>query len=275
MLYFHPIDSFDDPELAPYQTLRRMDEHRQQGIFVAEGDKVVQRLIASGLPIVSVMLPEERRAEFELLLQTRTEDIPVYLGKKKLLEQLTGFPLYQGVMAVGRIPPPPSLSDLLAQATPPRLFVALDGLSNSENLGAVVRNAAALGAQALITSTTCSSPWLRRAVRNSMGAIFQLPAVEVSSLAEALSALRQRGIRCVAAHPHADGQTLAAAQLADDCCLVFGSEGYGISPGVLAACDDQVAIPMANAVDSLNVASASAAFLYEASRQRAIRQGVR
>ncbi len=268
MLHFHSIDSFDAAELAPYQTLRRMHEHQQQGIFVAEGDKVVQRLIASGLPIVSVMLPEERREEFELLLQTRTEEIPVYVAKKKLLEQLTGFPLYQGVMAVGRIPPLPPLAESIARTTSPRLFIALDGLSNSENLGVVVRNAAALGAQGLITNTTCSSPWLRRAVRNSMGAIFQLPSVEVPDLAAALQTLGQHGVHIVAAHPHTQLRKLSEAKLSGDCCIVLGSEGYGISPEVLAVCDESVAIPMAKEVDSLNVASASAAFLYEAARQR-------
>lgn len=268
MLHFHQLDSFDDPALAPYQTMRRMPEHQRQGIFVAEGDKVVQRLIASDLPIVSLLLPENRCAEFELLLRTRNEEIHVYLGKKKLLESLTGFPLYQGVMAVSRIPVPPSLEELIARSDAPRLFVALDGLSNTENLGVVVRNAAAFGAQGLITNTACSSPWLRRAVRNSMGAIFHLPAVEVTQLAEALSELRARGIRCVAAHPHTDERKLSDAKFTDDCCVVFGSEGYGISPTVLAACDDAVAIPMANEVDSLNVASASAAFLYEVARQR-------
>jgi tRNA G18 (ribose-2'-O)-methylase SpoU len=115
---------------------------------------------------------------------------------------------------------------------------------------------------------TCSSPFLRRAVRGSMGAIFQLPVVETTSLTRALRNLRERGIRCIAAHPHADGHTLARANLADDCCVVFGSEGFGISPEVLVACDEAAAIPMPPTVDSLNVGSAAAVFLYEANRQR-------
>ena len=169
---------------------------------------------------------------------------------------------------MGRIPPLPSLDELLARSATPRLLVALDGLSNTENLGVVVRNAAAFGAHGIITGPTCSSPWLRRAVRNSMGAIFHLPAVEVPQLADALGQLRRRGIHCVAAHPHTDRRQLSHARLTGDCCLVFGSEGHGISPAVLAECDEAVAIPMAKEIDSLNVASASAAFLYEAARQR-------
>ena len=101
-----------------------------------------------------------------------------------------------------------------------------------------------------------------------MGAVFHLPIVETASLARALEDLRQQGIRCVAAHPHSDGRTLSDASLAGDCCIVFGSEGYGISPAVLAACDEAAAIPMPPTVDSLNVGSAAAVFLYEANRQR-------
>ena len=101
-----------------------------------------------------------------------------------------------------------------------------------------------------------------------MGTIFQLPVVEVWNLVHALRNLRARGIRCLAAHPHVTGRTLAQADFTDDCCLVFGSEGHGISPAVLEVCDDAVAIPMPPTVDSLNVASAAAVFLFEANRQR-------
>jgi TrmH family RNA methyltransferase len=101
-----------------------------------------------------------------------------------------------------------------------------------------------------------------------MGTVFELPIVETVSLIQTLNTLRARNIRCVAAHPHVEGRTLPQATLATDCCVVFGSEGYGISPQVLAACDDSVAIPMPPKIDSLNVGSAAAVFLYEANRQR-------
>jgi tRNA G18 (ribose-2'-O)-methylase SpoU len=158
----------------------------------------------------------------------------------------------------------------------------VDALTNAENLGAVVRNCAAFGVQSLIVGETSSSPYLRRAVRNSMGTIFQLPVFEVNSardghrpaqdtfptLAHALQELRRRGIRCLAAHPHTDRKALSQADFSGDCCIVFGSEGFGISPQVLAGCDEAVAIPMANEVDSLNVGAAAAVFFYEANRQR-------
>ena len=262
------ISSFDPPELAPYRTLRRSAEHAAQGIFVAEGDKVVQRLLESPFLVESVVLPEARLPEFQPLLAKRSEDVAVYLADKKFLESLVGFQMFQGVLAVGRIPVKPTFDDLLKQNQPPRLFAAVDGLTNAENIGLLVRNCVAFGVQALIVGETCSSPWLRRSVRNSMGTIFKIPILEGESLIKTLQSLRSHDIRCIAAHPHTDRKTLTQADFTRDCCIIFGSEGYGISEPVLAACDEAVLIPMANEVDSLNVSAAAAIFLYEASRQR-------
>jgi len=262
------IASFDLPELQPYRTMRRQHEHREQGIFVAEGEKVVRRLLESKLSVVSVLLPEKWLLELGPLLQARPEQIQVFIAEKALLETLTGFSMYQGLLAVGKVPTMPSLAEIVTRSSQAPLLAAADGLSSAENLGALVRNCAAFSAQALIVGETCSSPFLRRAVRSSMGTIFQLPIVETASLVQALRDLRGRGIRCIAAHPHATGRPLSQASFAGDCCVVFGSEGYGLSPAVLAACDEAAAIPMPETVDSLNVGSAAAVFLYEANRQR-------
>jgi tRNA G18 (ribose-2'-O)-methylase SpoU len=269
MFHVHHIDSLDLPDLAPYRTMRRPIPHQTQGIFVAESEKVVRRLLESHFEVVSVLLPAKWLPKFEPLLQARREDIPVYLvEQKQVLEQLVGFSMFQGIMAVGRIPAPILLDDALAHSAQPQLFVALDALANAENLGVLVRNCVAFGVQALLVGETSASPFLRRAVRNSMGTIFQLPVVESPNLVRTLEELRRCGVRCVAAHPHATGKTLAQADLSGDCCIVMGSEGDGISPPVLAACDEAVAVPMQPSVDSLNVGSASAVFLYEANRQR-------
>ena len=288
------ISTLDQPELAPYRTLRRPFEHEEQGIFVAEGDKVVRRLLESQFGVVSVLLPENRLAEFEPLLRARPEkDICAFaVSKKSILEELVGFEMFQGVLAIGRIPAPLPLEKILAASPRPHLFVAMDALANAENLGVLVRNCAAFDAHALIVGETCSSPFLRRAVRNSMGTIFQLPVFEVNSrrgewseprhadgklkrrddptgtLAETLRDLRARGVRCLAAHPRPNCKTLSRADFSGDVCLVLGSEGHGLSKNVLEACDESIAIPMANGVDSLNVGAAAAVFLYEANRQR-------
>ena len=268
MFRVEKISSFDAPELAPYRTLRRSAEHEAQGVFVAEGDKVVQRLLESRFPVVSVVLPENRLEEFRPLLAARPEDVAVYLAERKFLVTLTGVQLFQGVLAVGKIPGTLSLDGLLAQSPAPKLFAAVDGLTNAENIGLLVRNCAAFGAHGLIVGETCSSPFLRRAVRNSMGAIFLLPVVAASRLTQSLRELRARGVRCIAAHPHTNQKILSQADFTGDCCIVFGSEGSGISKNVLENCDEAVAIPMSANVDSLNVGAAAAVFLYEVARQR-------
>jgi tRNA G18 (ribose-2'-O)-methylase SpoU len=284
MFRVQKIISFDEPELAPYRTMRRSAEHEAQGIFIAEGEKVTRRLLESHFTVLSIVLPEKHLENYRPLLETRPEQVTVYLAEKPLLETLVGYSLFQGVLAVGKIPPPASLDDILAKSPKLQLLVAIDSLSNAENLGALVRNCVAFGVHGLIVGETSSSPFLRRAVRNSMGTIFQLPIWEVKmandavqlrrdgtatfSLAQTLQDLRVRGIRCIAAHPRANGKTLSQADFSGDCCLVFGSEGDGISKAVLESCDEAVAIPMPPTVDSLNVGAAAAVFLYEVARQR-------
>ena len=295
MLHFQKITSLDRPELAPYRSLKRSAEHAKLGIFVVEGDKVLHRLLESEFTVVSVLLLESRLAEFEPKLRARPEkDIAVFVCERAAMDELVGFEIYQGVLAIGKIPALSSLEQILAVSPRPHFFVALDGLSNAENIGVVMRNCVAFGVSALIVGETCSSPFLRRSVRNSMGAIFKLPVLELTpserrvprvpdsimvgdsgnsslrNLGETLRELRARGVRCLAAHPHTDKKVLSQANFTGDCCVVFGSEGHGISEEVLAACDEALAIPMANEIDSLNVSAAAAVFLYEVNRQRGI-----
>ena len=286
MFHVEKISSFDPPELQPYATMRRPLEHERQGIFVAEGTKVVRRLLESRFTVVSVVLPEKWLDDFRPLLEARPEPITVYLAEKKLLETLTGFSMFQGVLAVGKIPPPASLDEILSKNPKPLLLVAVDALTNAENLGALVRNCVAFGVQALIVGETSSSPFLRRAVRNSMGTIFQLPVVELAKLGQRHQFTTKPHVTksdtcgmfegtardaASAASPRIRTRTkrfLSQADFSGDCCIVFGSEGDGISPAVLEACDEAVAIPMPPTVDSLNVGAAAAVFLYEAARQR-------
>ena len=268
MIHVHQIKTLELPELAPYRTMRRQLEQRAQGIFVAEGEKVVRRLLESDFTVVSLLLPARWLREYEPLIRSRSEQIHAYVAEKEILERLTGFSMYQGVLAIGKIPPEPNLQAILHKSARPCFCAAVDGLSNAENIGGLVRNCAAFGVQALLVGKSCGSPFLRRAVRSSMGAIFRLPVLEGIDLAPTLRDLRAWGLRCIAAHPRSDKRTLAQADFTADCCLVFGSEGGGISPETLAACDEAVAIPMARGVDSLNVGCAAAVFFYEAHRQR-------
>lgn len=263
------VTTFDISALEPYRTLRRPQEHQTQGIFVAEGEKVVRRLLESKLEVISLLLTDEWFAVLNPVLRHDDPDLEVFTCPKKLVETIVGFPLHQGIMAVGKIPPPVVLDDLLRTNEPPLLLAAVDGLTNSENLGVLVRNCAAFGVQALLVGETSSSPYLRRAVRNSMGAVFTLPIVHLENLAETIRLLENKGITGIAAHPRASTSLSALQAVLDSCCIVFGSEGVGISDGVLAACTAAARIIMDHEVDSLNVASASAVFLHEVRTRRA------
>lgn len=263
-----PVESLDQPELTWYLTLKRVEEHELAGVLVATNAKVVQRLLASRFPVVSTLLTPAWLETLEPQLRAREEEIDVYVAERPLLESITGYRVHQGALAVARIPPQPTFEALLESSPRPLLLAAVEGIASAENLGAVVRACAAFGAHFLVVGETCGSPFQRRAVSGSMGTIFEQPVVQVGSLVETLAALRARGVRCLAAHPRPGARKLATEDLRGDCCLVFGAEGPGLTEAALAACDGMVEIPMPSHMNSLNVASAAAVFLYEATRQR-------
>ena len=261
------IQSFSLPELQPYRTLRRSVEHRKKGIFVAEGEKVVRRLLASDLTIISMLLTPEWYEQLSSENEMTARHPPaVFIAEKELLNTIVGYNLHQGIMAIAKVPAHRTLDEVIAALHTDHFLVALDGLVNAENVGAVVRNCAAFGVDALIVGETSSSPYLRRAVRNSMGTVFHLPVIHVSNLAESLTTLRHTyGTRIIGAHPH-DQSTIHNCDFCGNVCIVFGNEGEGISRRILDVYTELIAIPMMNGTDSINVASASALFLYEASK---------
>jgi tRNA G18 (ribose-2'-O)-methylase SpoU len=263
-----PVQSIELPELALYRTLRRVEEHERAGVLVAANHKVIRRLLASRYQVVSALLTPAWLEKFAAPLRARPEPIAVYLADDALLAQITGYVLHQGALAVAKIPPLPDLETLLRESARPLLLAAVEGIAHAENLGAIVRNCAAFGVHFLIVGETCGSPFQRRAVAGSMGTIFEQPAVRVDNLVATLKHLRARGVRCLAAHPRADAQKLAGADLRGDCCLIFGAEGPGLTDAALAVCDGVVEIPMPSHMNSLNVAVATGIFLYEATRQR-------
>ncbi|MDE3057206.1 MAG: RNA methyltransferase [Bacteroidota bacterium] len=268
-LHIIHIDSLDLPELIPYRTLKRPLEHQQQGIFIAEGEKVVRRFLESPLTAISVLLTEEWLAEYRSILEEKEEAINVFVAKKKLLEEIVGINLHQGIMALGKVPAGAAIEEIVKRSQQSLCLVALDGIVNAENMGVIVRNCAAFGVSAIIAGETSCDPYLRRAVRNSMGNVFSIPIVYAGNLAETLKKLHNESeVRTIAAEPRHSSTPLSQFDFPETCCLVFGSEGSGISKEVTKACSDRVMIPMRDGVDSLNVASAAAVVLYEAMRQR-------
>jgi len=263
------IDTLDLPELEPYRHMKWQFEQRQQGIFVAEGEKVVHRLLESPLPVMSALLLERWFVELEPLLAARPEHIRAYIADRPLLETIIGFAIYQGVLAIGRAPANARLDEILAREKFP-LIVAAEGISGAENMGSLVRNCVAFGASGIIAAENSCSPYLRRSVRASMGAVFKLAVVETPSLLGTLGEMKKFGVKTIAAHPHTDQLRITEADLRGPTCIVLGAEGAGINPEILAACDEAVVVPMQSEVDSLNVSAAGAVFLYEAMRQRSL-----
>ena len=256
------VQSLELPELQPYRTLRRPLDHQRAGIFVAEGGKVVERMLASGIEVVSLLLTPEWLKQL-----SPSGEYPVYVAPQQLLESIVGYRLHQGIMAIGRIPRQPELNEFLAQAKRPWLLAALDGLVHAENVGVISRNAAAFGVQALLHDPTSSSPYLRRAVRNSMGAVFKLPVLEVEDLTSTLLHLQSRNVEVIAADPRGS-EPLSDTNISGDVCIVLGHEGTGITGNVRRACTRSIAIPMQNDTDSLNVGSASAVLFYALAAKR-------
>ena len=268
MINIIQVDSVDHPELTFYKTLRMTTEHLKKRVFVSESEKVVHRLLLSHIEIISILLTPEWFSKFKELIERRKEKITVYLAEKKLMEKIVGFNLHQGIMALAKIPSSKTIEAVLKDSTEPYLFVAIDGLTNSENVGNVVRNCAAFGVNTILVGETSSSPYLRRAVRNSMGAIFKINIIHCQNLYNTLLNLKDHGFKIIGAHPHEERIRVENTNFTENCCIVFGSEGYGISPAILSICNITVSIQMENDIDSFNVASASAVFLYEVYRQR-------
>lgn len=216
--------------------------------------------VGDGLRVVKKML--ERNAVVRLLCSPDWADklpphdgIEVRIAPRERLDQMVGFRLHQGIMALGRIPPPRPVQG--------SFLVALDGLNNAENVGAVLRTCAGFGVDGVLYDGTCASPWLRRSVRVSLAAALQVPVQEVPALADAL-----RPLNAWAAHIHGERRDYRDVDYRGPVCIVIGGEDKGVTDPVLGACKGVIYIPMAEHWDCLNAASSAAVLLAEVARQR-------
>ncbi len=270
------IETLESSEIEPYKSLRRPIEHLAQGVFVAEGEKVVTRLLESTLTIHSILLSQDWFDIYQTLIKQNGNSIRVFIGEKKLLESIVGHSLHQSMMALAKVPVPLTVEELLLKCKThaQKLFVLVDGIANAENMGVIVRNCVCFGVDALIVMPTSCDPYLRRSVRNSMGNIFQLPIVYLSNLKDdrhiegdghlsELEKLKLHGIKLYAAHPNPKSINIGEITFSSQSCIILGAEGHGISQEILDLCDEFVTIPMKEGVNSLNVASASAVMLWE------------
>ncbi|MDZ5078000.1 RNA methyltransferase [Nesterenkonia sp. HG001] len=266
------LDSADDPRVTDYRSLTDAGLRRRQdlehGMYMAESSQVVRRAVAAGHRPRSFFMEHRHLAGLADVV-ARWPDAPVYLGEEQVLEAITGFHLHRGALAAMHRPPELSLEEVLAGlgtgSEKQRLRIGiLEDLTDHTNVGAVFRSAAALGLDALMLSPACADPLYRRAIRVSMGAVFQVPWTRIHPWPDGLAGLQEAGF-VVAGMSLGEGSITLDALVAEDyprLALVLGNEGDGLRAETDRRLDARVTIPMMPGVDSLNVAAASAVAFY-------------
>ncbi len=263
------IADIDDPRLAPFVNVRFTNTTRFSNHFIAEGRLVVERLVASDYDVQSILIEQDRfpswleRPEFE----HRIMSTPIYSLPRKQLEKLLGFDFHRGVMACGIRRPIPGAGEIDWSGV--RQALALIGVTELENLGSLIRSAAAFGVDHVLLGPGTADPLARRSLRVSMATALKMRYFRMSDPVTLLRAWREtHGVRTIATTLHKSAVSLSDL-VADDrpMLLMMGNEAKGLSAEILDAATDRVTIPMQLGTDSLNVAVAGAVFLYELSRR--------
>lgn len=241
----------DDPRLDPYRSLR--GRPADQDTFVVEGVTTLRQALDAGIRLRSALVLPTRVGEVEHL------GVPYHVADRAAFERITGFDVHRGVLAIAERPPEPDLDALLATSS---RVLAVEGVSDSANVGSLFRNAAALGADAVVLDPTCCDPLLRRSVRVSIGTVLHVPFARVPDWPDGL---RDRGLTLLALTPDPAAMPLPDVVRPDRFALLVGAEGDGLSARALAVADLRVRIPMSKGIDSVNVATAAAIALYSLS----------
>ena len=264
------------PELDPYVRLTEAQLknrlHPEDGLFIAESPKVIGYALDAGYAPVSMLMERRHIGGKAGPLLARVGDIPVYTADEEVLRRLTGFPLTRGVLCAMRRKPLPTVEAVCDGA---RRVAVLEGIVDTTNIGAIFRSAAALGVDGvLLTPTTCD-PLNRRAVRVSMGTVFQVPWTRIGNAAAdwpeaGLDRLGALGFRSVALALSDDSVDIddPALRAQPRLAMVLGTEGDGLARATIARCDFTARIPMAHGVDSLNVAAAGAVAFWTLCRRK-------
>jgi tRNA G18 (ribose-2'-O)-methylase SpoU len=248
-----PIDDADDPRIEPYRRVKERDLAGRDGAFVLEGEVVLRAFARAGRhELASVLLAEGRVAKLAPLV-AELPPAPVYSAPQGVLDQIVGFAIHRGVLALGRRGAEPHAATLLAGLQARSLVVVVFGIGNHDNMGAIFRNAAAFGAGAVLLDATCCDPLYRKAIRVSVGAALTMPFARLGRGDNGLGLLAAHGFEALAFSPGGAG-VLSDLKRADRMALLFGAEGPGLPPEILARAR-AVAIPMASGFDSLNVAT--------------------
>ncbi|MEU5423887.1 TrmH family RNA methyltransferase [Streptomyces sp. NPDC001407] len=257
------IDDPADPRLHDYTGLTDVELRRRrepaEGLFIAEGEKVIRRAGQAGYAMRSMLLTAKWVDVMRDVIEAA--DAPVYTVTPELAERVTGYHVHRGALASMARKPLPDAGELLRDA---RRVAVLESLVDHTNIGAIFRSAAALGMDAVLLSPDCADPLYRRSVKVSMGAVFSVPYARLETWPHDLETVRTAGFKVLALTPDEKAVSMdaAAPHRLDRVALMLGAEGDGLSARALRAADEWVRIPMAHGIDSLNVGAAAAVAFY-------------
>ena len=269
------ITDFHAPELDPYARLTQNQLRNrlepEKGIFIAESPKVIDRALDAGYKPVSLLMERKQITGPAAGILSRCGDAPVYTADREMLAELTGFELTRGVLCAFHRPAPRPVEELCKNA---RRVAVLEGIVDSTNVGAIFRSAAALNMDAVLINPSCCDPLCRRAVRVSMGTVFQVPWGQLGETPadwpeKGMDILHSLGFKTAAMALSDRSVSIDDEQLAKEpkLAIVLGTEGDGLAADTIASCDNTVKIPMSHGVDSLNVAAASAVAFWQLGKQ--------
>ncbi len=253
------------PELDVYARMSEVQllnrEHPEEGIFIAESPKVIERALNAGYEPLSFLLETKHMEAEAKPILLRCPEVPVFTAELEVLTKLTGFQLTRGMLCAMRRRALHSVEELCRGA---RRLAVLENVMNPTNIGAIIRSAAALHMDGVLLTSACANPLYRRAIRVSMGTVFQIPWTYLPQ-GEELQCLSRLGFRTVAMALREDSLSLEDSRLQAEerLAIVLGTEGDGLAEQTIARCDYTVRIPMSHGVDSLNVAAAGAVAFWQ------------
>jgi tRNA G18 (ribose-2'-O)-methylase SpoU len=255
------IEDPEDPRIAAYRNIRERDLVGREGRFVAEGKVVLNVLFAAArFEPESVLVLDSRLAGVEPVLRTAPADMPVYVAAADAIDRIAGFHLHRGVLAIGRRRAEETADALLSGLPDRALVLALVGIANHDNMGAIFRNAAAFEAGAVLLDETCCDPLYRKSIRVSVGAALKIPFALAGSAPELAESLERHGFDLLALSPRGN-LDISHVERRDRMALLLGAEGPGLPPDLVER-SRTVRIAMSESFDSLNVAAASAIALH-------------
>ena len=276
MANFIKIEDFSAPELDLYARLTgaqlRSRLEPEKAVFIAESPEVIRVAMAAGIEPISLLTDERLINSAVANIIDKMGEKPVYIATREVLSSLTGFALTRGALAAMRRPALPSVEEVLKNA---KRVAVLEEVADSTNIGALFRSAAALNIDAVLITPTCCDPLCRRAVRVSMGTVFQVPWTQIGEVAQdwpekGLALLSELGFKTVAMALTDESVSIDDEALMGEekLAIILGTEGTGLKAETIKGCDYTAKIPMSHGVDSLNVACAGAVAFWQLGRRK-------